>query len=66
MTEAVFMSIPKCAEKIGVSKDFIYTLCHTKQVEFIKVGKKFLIHYPHLLEYLESEAKKGITINERN
>lgn len=60
MIEAVFMSIPKCAEKIGVSKDFIYSLCHSKKVEFIKVGKKFLIHYPHLLEYLESEAKRGL------
>lgn len=60
MNEAVFVSVPKCADLTGISKDYLYGLCHSGAVEHIKIGKKFLIHYPHLLEYLESEAKKNL------
>lgn len=58
--EAVFQSIPRCAECTGVSKDYLYTLCHTGKIEYIRIGKKFMIHYPRLVEYLRSEAKKGL------
>ena len=61
MTETKFMSIPACARNSGVSKDFLYHLCKSGRIEFIKIGKKYMLNYPRLIEYLEAEARKGLT-----
>ena len=61
MTEgAVFTSVPEAARRSGVSKDHLYTLCHTGEIEFFMIGKKFMIHFPHLMEYLEKSARAGV------
>ena len=59
MTETVFVSVPKFAELSGLSKDYTYFLIRKREIEFLKIGKKYLIHYPHAMQYLESEAMKA-------
>ena len=56
----LFCTVNEAAKRSGVSKDFIYALCHTGRIEYIQTGKKYLIHYPHFILYLENEALKRL------
>ena len=60
MSEPVYMSIPKVSNLSGVSKDYIYGLCHRQEIQFIKVGKKYLIHFSNFMTYLENKAGEVI------
>ena len=61
MTESViFTSVPETAKRSGVSKDHIYVLCHTGRIEYLMIGKKYMVHYPHFIQYLESEAREKV------
>lgn len=61
MTDGVvFRSVPDLARRFGVSKDYLYTLIHSGQIQFIACGKKYLIHVQSLAEFLETESKKGL------
>lgn len=61
MTDGVvFASVPEAARRSGVSKDYIYSLCHNGKIEFFQIGKKFMVNYPRMMEYLEAQARAGL------
>ena len=54
---AIFQNISNCSEMTGVSKDYLYKLCHEGTIPFIRIGKKFMLNFPALMDYLEEECR---------
>ncbi len=66
MNESAFTqtaSIPRTAarcraEKIGLSANQLRVLCKTGQLKHVMMGRKILIFWPNLLEFLENGSPK--------
>ena len=60
MTIPTMITIKECADRTGISYDFIRKLCLLDKIVYIKTGKKFLINLEKLVQYLiGEEAEEG-------
>lgn len=57
-TEKVMLSIPVVNEKTGIQKPILRKLCEEKKIACLKIGNKYLVNYPELLNKLASNELK--------
>ena len=59
MTIPTMITIKECADRTGLSYDFIRKLCLQDKIVYIKTGKKFLINLEKLVQYLNGEEAEA-------
>lgn len=60
-------TIQECAELSGLAKYAIRRLVLENKIKFIKLGKKYLVNFDNLVEYLNNgETKTNIEIENSN
>lgn len=52
MTVPIMLTINEVREKTGFSYEFVRQLIRENKVVYVKAGKKFLINWEKLVEYL--------------
>lgn len=60
--QTIYVSIPEAARKTGISRDYLYALVKSREIPFLKIGKKFMLNFAELLQYLQrrtEESRKG-------
>lgn len=57
-SERVMLSIPVVYQKTGIQKPILRKLCAEKKIACLKIGNKYLVNYPELLNKLASNELK--------
>ncbi len=58
--ERTVLTIPELVEELQISKSTAYKLARTKGFPIAKVGKRILIPYKKLVEWLESGGNPNV------
>lgn len=59
MTEKKLLSVTEVAEKTGLSKTYIRTMLKEGKIPYMESGKKFLIPYEKVCDYIQAQMKGG-------
>lgn len=55
------ITIREAARRTGVSYDFVWKLCRSNQIVYIRAGKKFLVNFEKFVEFLNNGTIGGGT-----
>lgn len=55
------ITIREAAKRTGVSYDFVWKLCRSNQIVYVKAGKKFLVNFEKFVEFLNNGTIGGGT-----
>lgn len=55
------ITIREAANRTGVSYDFVWKLCRSNQIVYVKAGKKFLVNFEKFVEFLNNGTIGGGT-----
>lgn len=53
------VTIREASRRTGVSYDFIWKLCRSNQIVFVKAGTKYLVNLEKLVEFLNGGRPNG-------
>lgn len=53
------VTIREAARRTGVSYDFIWKLCRSNQIVYVKAGKKFLVNFEKFVDFLNAGTVEG-------
>lgn len=53
------VTIREAARRTGVSYDFIWKLCRSNQIVYVKAGKKFLVNFEKFVDFLNTGTLDG-------
>lgn len=53
----IMIPIKKVMEETGLSYRYVVNLCQQNKIVYIKAGKKYLINYDKLIEFLNTGDK---------
>lgn len=54
----LMIGLNETSERTGLSYDYLRKLCLRGEIVHIRTGKKYLINYPKLVEYLNTQGKE--------
>lgn len=61
MTEKIFLSIRETAATGILSEHALRLMVKQGRIPYIKIGVKYLINYPQLIEQLNAESKGAVS-----
>ncbi|MFZ5852285.1 MAG: helix-turn-helix domain-containing protein [Actinomycetota bacterium] len=56
------VSVGEAAEILGIGRDRVYGLCHSRQLPAVRVGRTFRIPREALQTWLEAAAREGAVL----
>lgn len=59
MIEKKLLSVTEVAEKTGLSKTYIRTILKEGKIPYMESGKKYLIPYDNVCDYIQEQMKRG-------
>jgi excisionase family DNA binding protein len=59
MTTKIMVTIREASNQTGLSYYAVRRLCLTGQITFVRIGVKYYINLPKLLEYLNDGQERG-------
>jgi len=50
------LNVPEAAELLGIDKIAVYELCHTESFPAFRVGRRWLVSYEGLVNWINTQA----------
>lgn len=52
------LSIAEAAERSGLAQHYVRQLCLTNQIVYVRAGKKYLVNFEKLIDFLNTGTKE--------
>ena len=60
MNLPTMLTIHETANRTGLAEHYIRKLVHDNEIPYFRAGKKFLVNYEKLLDYLDQKQRESI------